>query len=163
LIEGLTLFEKIFGYRAVYFVPPNRYLNNTLNYTLIENGIKYRSVSKIQDQPLGNGRTNKVIHWHGQKDKSGLLYLTRNCMFEPNYPGRDWVDSCLNDIKTAFWWHKPAIISTHRVNYIGALRPTNRDNSLRQLDALLKEIVKRWPEVEFLTTAQLGSIMTQNS
>ena len=163
IIEGLTLFEEIFGYRPVYFVPPNRSLNNALNYTLVENEIKYRSVSKIQEQPLGNGRIKKVIHWHGQKDKSGLLYFTRNCMFEPSHPDRDWVASCLNDIKMAFLCRKPAIISTHRVNYIGALHPSNRDKSLRQLDALLKEIIKRWPDCEFMTTAQLGAIMTQGN
>jgi len=157
--EGLDLFEKIFGYKAEYFVPPNGPFNNSLNRTLFENGVRFRSTSKVQKEPLGNGKTRKVLHWLGQKDKNGIRYITRNCFFEPSQPGKDWVDSCLNDIKIAFRWHKPAIISTHRVNYIGSLNKSNRDNGLRQLDRLLKEIIKNWPEAEFMTTPQLGSLM----
>jgi len=157
--EGLALFEKLFGYRAEYFVPSNGPFNNILNKILVENGIKYRSASKIQNEPLGDGRKRKVLHWLGQKDESGLIYITRNCFFEPSQPGKDWVDSCLNDIKIAFRWNKPAIISSHRVNYIGTLNPSNRDRGLRQLTRLLKEIIKNWPDAEFMTTPQLGAMM----
>lgn len=157
--EGLDLFEKFYGYKSLYFVPPNGPFNNSLNNTLFENGIRYRSASKVQSEPLGNGKSRKVLHWLGQKDKTGILYITRNCFFEPSHPGKDWVDSCLFDIKTAFRWHKPAIISTHRVNYIGSLRPENRDRGLKQLNALLKEILKKWPDVEFMTTPELGKLI----
>jgi len=157
--EGLNLFEKLFGYRAEYFVPPNGPFNNSLNKTLVGNGIKYRSASKIQNEPLGNCEAKKVIHWLGQKDRSGLRYITRNCFFEPSQQGKDWVGNCLNDIKIAFKWSKPAIISSHRVNYIGTLNPSNKDNGLRQLSKLLKEILKNWPDAEFLTTARLGATM----
>jgi len=160
--EGLALFEKLFGYRAEYFVPPNGPFNNALNKILVENGIKYRSSSKIQNEPLGDGRKRKVLHWLGQKDKSGIRYITRNCFFEPSHPEKDWVDSCLNDIKIAFRWHKPAIISTHRVNYIGSLRPENRDRGLNQLNTLIKSIIKNWPDVEFMTTPELGKLIEQN-
>ena len=159
LVDGLDLFEKLFGYRAEYFVPSNGPFNNILNKILVENGIKYRSASKIQNEPLGNGRKRKVLHWLGQKDESGLIYITRNCFFEPSQPGKDWVDSCLNDIKIAFRWNKPAIISSHRVNYIGTLNPSNRDRGLHQLTRLLKEIIKNWPDAEFMTTPQLGAMM----
>ncbi len=161
IVEGLSLFEKLFSYQAEYFVPPNGPFNNALNKTLVENGIKYRSASKIQNQPMGNGKAKKNIHWLGQKDRSGLRYITRNCFFEPSQPGKDWADSCLNDIKIAFYCNKPAIISSHRVNYIGTMNPSNRDNGLRQLSKLLKHILKNWPDVEFMTTARLGATMFQ--
>lgn len=161
--EGLVLFEKLFGYRADYFVPPNGQFNNSLNKTLVENGISFRSTSKIQNEPIGNGQTRKVIHWHGQSDKSGLRYIIRNCLFEPSQSGKDWEDRCMNDIKMAFQWHKPAIISSHRVNYIGALNPYNRNNGLRQLAALLKKIIVKWPDAEFMTTAQLLTMMVKKS
>jgi hypothetical protein len=76
-------------------------------------------------------------------------------------PGRDWVDSCLFDISTAFRWHKPAIISSHRVNYIGALYRENRDNGLIQLEALLREIMKSWPDARFVTSAELGEFIAK--
>jgi hypothetical protein len=162
ITEGLQLFDKLFGYRAEYFVPPNGSFNNSLNKTLVENGIKFRSTSKIQNEPLGFDKWRKVYHYLGQKEKNGIRYITRNCFFEPSQEGKDWIDSCLNDIKIAFRWHKPAIISSHRLNYIGALNPVNRDNGLRQLSGLLKEIIRNWPDVEFVTTPQLGALMNED-
>jgi len=69
------------------------------------------------------------------------------------------VDSCLYDISTAFRWHKPAVVSSHRVNYIGALYKHNRENGLTQLGVLLKRIMKAWPGTEFVTSAELGEII----
>ena len=128
IIEGLELFEKLFGYKAEYFVPPNGFINNQLNNILAESGIKLRSTAKLQRESLGGGKIKKSFHWLGQKDKSGLLYVSRNCFFEPSQSGKDWVNECLYEISTAFRWHKPAIISTHRVNYIGSLNPLNRSD-----------------------------------
>lgn len=157
--EGLDIFENIFGYRAVYFVPPNGQFNNSLNKVLIDSRIKLRSAALVQVESLAYGKTKKRIHFLGQKDKHGMQYITRNCVFEPGQKGRDWVDSCLNDIRSAFKWNKPAIISTHRVNYVGALNISNRDNGLKQLSLLLEQIVKNWPDVEFMTTEELGDLM----
>jgi hypothetical protein len=85
------------------------------------------------------------------------MSITRNCFFEPSdNKKKDWVNSCLYDITLAFKWHKPAVISSHRVNYIGALYKANRDNGLSQLKRLMMEIIKRWPDVEFLTSDSLG-------
>lgn len=157
--EGAQLFEELLGYKALFFVPPNGVFKNSLNQTLAENGIQFRSTSKIQIESLGMGKTKKRLHYHGQKDKYGIRYIVRNCVFEPNKPKIKWVDNCLRDIDSAFQWHKPAILSTHRVSYVGALHPENRERGLKQLSSLLKEIVKRWPDVEFMTTAQLGALM----
>ncbi len=65
-----------------------------------------------------------------RKNSDGLRYLTRNSFFEPSQAGSDWVNNCLNDIANAFKWNKPAVISSHRVNYIGSLFPENRENGL---------------------------------
>jgi len=157
--KGLKLFKDIFGYSADYFVPPNGRFNNSLNKVLIDNGIKIRSVSKQQVETLDNGKQRKGFHYLGQWDKNGIRYITRNCLFEPSQVGRDWVNSCLYDIQVAFRWNKPAIVSTHRVNFIGSLNPKNKDIGLRNLSDLLKAILKKWPDVEFMTTAELGALM----
>lgn len=161
LKEGLDLFEKLFGYKAEYFVPPNGHINNKLNSVCFDSGIKFRSSAKIQVEPAGDGKVKKKVHWLGQRDKSGIMYITRNCFFEPCSFGKDWVDNCLNDIKVAFRWKKPAIISSHRVNYIGVHDTSNRDNSLKELNKLLSTIKKTWPDVEFMSTNQLGNLMNE--
>ncbi|MBN1386943.1 MAG: hypothetical protein JW965_00765 [Bacteroidales bacterium] len=157
--SGLNLFESLFGYRATYLVPPNGPMSSKLDKVCYDEGIRFISVPKLQIEPLDYGRTRKKIHWLGQKNKHGLRYITRNCFFEPGESGRDWVDSCMNEISEMFGYKKPAIISSHRLNYIGALYPENRDNGLKQLNTLLRQIIKTWPDAEFITTAQLGEII----
>ncbi len=158
--EGLNLFEKIFGYKATFFVPPNGHINNRLEKVALESGIKYISTSKIQAESMGEGRKRNNFHYLGQKNKHGQIYITRNCFFEPSYKYNDWVASCLNEIELAFFFRKPAIISTHRVNYIGVFNENNRTNGLNQLKLLLKAIIARWPDVEFMTSNQLGDIIS---
>lgn len=159
IISGLKLFRKLFNYPATYLVPPNGPFSRKLESLCFKEGVKFLSVSKIRNEPIGNSRKRKRIHWLGQKSESGLTYLTRNCFFEPVHGDKDWVDSCMHEISSAFRWRKPAVISSHRLNYIGALRKENRDNGLRQLHLLLKKIIRTWPDAEFLTSAELGDII----
>lgn len=159
LVSGLDLFESLFGYRATYFVPPNGRISSSLKPVCAGAGIRSLSVSKINREPLGHGKEGKKIHWMGQRSREGLIHTTRNCFFEPVETGRDWVDHCLYEISSAFRWHKPALISTHRVNYMGALDPQNRDNGLKLLKQLITQIVKLWPEAEFVSSAELGNII----
>lgn len=161
LSSGLRLFKDIFGYNASYFVPPNGPLSSTLEPLLKESGIKFLSMPRIQAEPMGYYRTRKRIHWLGKRTPSNLTIITRNCFFEPVIPGIDWVDRCLSDIEIAFKWRKPAVISSHRVNYIGALYPENRRQGLKQLSDLLNRVVLKWPDIEFLTSEELGDLMSK--
>ena len=162
---GLDLFEQLYGYRAKYFVPTNGPFNNSLEKDLYDAGIKYINTGKKQREPLGNGQYRINTRYLGSRNQYGQLYLTRNCFFEPSANGDEspadwnWVDSCLKEIEIAFRWHKPATISSHRVNYIGYLHPENRENGLRQLAELLTRMLKRWPDIEFMTSAELGDLI----
>lgn len=163
LRTGLDLFEKLYGYRSRYFVPTNGPFNNSLERVLYENGVRYINSGKIQREPLGNGQYKKNVRFLGQKNYLGQIYLTRNCFFEPSSmespADTDWVGNCLKEIEIAFRWHKPATISSHRVNYIGFLHPENRDRGLKKLDELLKRMLKRWPDIEFMTSVELGDLI----
>ena len=87
------------------------------------------------------------------------MYITRNCFFEPSDKSKDWLTSCLADIDNAFKWNKPAVISSHRVNYVGSLNEKNRKIGLEQLRTLLNTVIKKWPEVEFMTSSELGDLI----
>ena len=159
LQDGLRLFEQLFGYRALYLVAPNSPFNNQLEAVVAAEGIRFMFASKIQNEPIGPGTTRKYFHYPGQQNRHGQYYLSRNCFFERSEPGKDWVDSCLNDINIAFRFHKPAVISSHRVDYIGALYPSNRTRGLLHLRELLTKILKTWPDVEFMSSVDLGELM----
>ncbi|MCK8623638.1 hypothetical protein [Prevotella sp. E13-27] len=165
LSTGLALFEKLYGYKAKYFVPTNGPFNNTLENDLLDAGIQYINTGKKQREPLGNGQYKVNTRFLGDKNELGQIYLTRNCFFEPSccgysYPTNyDWLNYCLKEIEIAFRWHKPATISSHRVNYIGYLHPENREKGLKALSQLIGEIIKRWPDVEFMTSVELGDLI----
>jgi len=65
----------------------------------------------------------------------------------------------MSEIQNAFFWHKPAIISTHRINYVGGINIKHRGRNLKLLDQLLQRILIKWPDVEFLSSDQLVSII----
>lgn len=165
LSTGLTLFEKLYGYKAKYFVPTNGPFNNTLEKDLLDAGVQYINTGKKQLEPLGNGQYKVNTRFLGDKNEFGQIYLTRNCFFEPAAVGfelpmsHDVINYCLKEIEIAFRWHKPATISSHRVNYIGYLHQENREKGLNALSQLLGEIIKRWPDVEFMTSVELGDLI----
>ena len=87
------------------------------------------------------------------------LYLVRNCLLEHSlFEDRDCVGRCLGEIGSAFRWGQPAVLSSHRVNYIGRLVPGNGAAGARILDELLGEVLKRWPDVRFLSSDQLAAL-----
>lgn len=164
--DGISLFNELFGYSPFAFMAPCGIWSSKIEPYLKEGGIKVIQTGPLRYEPYYGAKPNvykKRLVWHGKKNKHGQIYTMRNCSFEPSdNPNKDWVNSCLTDINNAFKWNKPAIISTHRVNFIGELVPANRDQGLSALKMLLHEIVKRWPDVEFMTSQELGKMMLNN-
>lgn len=159
--SGGELFEQLLGYKPAHFVASNSPEPKSLESDLQSIGVKYLTRYKLQRYPLGGGKFQKELNWLGKVNRLGQIVLTRNCGFEPSSdPIVDWVDHCLREIEIAFTWKKPAVISSHRVNYIGRLSEKNQSNGLRKLETLLKQIVKRWPDVEFVSSSELGDIIS---
>ena len=161
ITEGLEIFSKMFGYKSETFIASNYIWHSMLEETLAENGVNYIQGLFAQREPVGDDQNVKSIsHPLGDKNKYGQIYLTRNALFEPAMQSNaDPLTSCLNDIVIAFRWRKPAIISSHRLNYIGSIVRENRDQNLKLLHNLIKQILQRWKDVEFMTSDQLGAII----
>ena len=157
--EGLGLFKELLGYPAEYFVPSNGPFKLALEKILFHVGIKYITLNKKHKEPIGNGKFKTHYHYLGKRSSYELIYLSRNAAFEPSAEGTNWVDSCLSDVQIAFRMKKPAVISTHRVNYIGFLDSGNREKGLTKLKELLTKILKTWPDVEFMTSVELGKLI----
>ncbi|MCH8567416.1 MAG: hypothetical protein LAT67_04105 [Balneolales bacterium] len=158
--DGLRLFEQVHGYKASFFVPPNGKINSAVEEATADDGITCISTSKIHQEVLGKGQTKRHLRYIGKKNKRGQLFLTRNAFFEPNQnTSKDHVDLCLSQVQLAFKYNKPAIISSHRCNYIGSLNPENRSHGLKELRRLLGEITTKWPDVRFITSTQLSELI----
>jgi len=161
LAEGLSMFEQIYGFRSKSFIPACYTWNSDVEEVLNANGVRYIQGLVIQYVPTGSfGIYKKKYHFLGSRNGYGQYYLIRNCFFEPSLSkATDPVGECLSRINVAFRWHKPAVISTHRINFMGSLDEKNRNDNLRLLRALLNRILELWPDVEFMTSDQLGDLI----
>lgn len=160
--EGLDLFESIWGFYSKSFIAPCYIWSSSLEAVLASNGVEYIQgmVNQFEPVVLKSYQYKKKYHYQGQKNNFGQRYLIRNVFFEPSTnPSFDWIDDCMHRIEIAFRWNKPAIISSHRVNFMGYLQPENRGNNLKLLTNLLKAILHRWPQTEFMSSDQLGDLM----
>jgi hypothetical protein len=160
--DACVLFEKAFGFKSDTFIAPNYTWDSEVEQSLKNNSIDYLQGSKTQNVPTLAGKNQIKYHYTGQKNKLKQTYLVRNCLFEPSIsPHLDYVSVCMKHISSSFYWKKPAIISSHRLNYVGYLDEGNRDKNLRSLKDLLNRIIKTWPDVIFTSTDELAKHMSQ--
>lgn len=158
--EGMQLFEKAFGFSSKTIIAPRYIWNSDLEKTFKEVGVKHIQTTFYQQQPTKGGYVNKY-HFTGQINKDlGLQYLVRNVFFEPAYSGHiDWASKTFDKVKLAFRFQTPAIISMHRINFVGGLCPTTRDDNMKQFKQLLMKIIQTYPDVEFISSDQLGKLI----
>ena len=163
LEDGLNIFHNIFGYKSKSFIAPNNIWHSSIENILHINNIEYIQGDFFREEPDLKGNHRKKFHFFGEKNANKQIYLLRNCAFEPSSDNSiNWVTSCLHDIKTAFNSKKPAIIACHRVNFIGSIDPNNRSKTLNEFSILLQEILKKWPDVEFMTSDELGDLIRKS-
>lgn len=159
--DGLNRFEEVYGYRADHFNPPGGREHPVIHKTLKECGVNYIDTPFIKTEHQGSGRYRKVFNYTGKKNRQGQIFLVRNVVFEPTENrGVDWVSFAMKQIEAAFRWKRPAIISSHRVNFCGHIDEENRKEGLRALRELLKKITNRWPDVEFMAANELGDLIS---
>jgi hypothetical protein len=159
--DAANIFKETFGYVSKSFIAPCYNWDPLIENVLKDSGVDWIQGMKSQLSPTGVFDCYLPIkHNFADSNELGLKYNVRNCIFEPSMnPNRDWVNSCLAQISSSFHWNKPAVICSHRINYIGFIDEKNRDRGLRDLNLLLKKIVKKWPEVKFISTDELDKLI----
>lgn len=164
LEDAVNLFQEQWGFKSKSFIACCYIWHTDLNEKLSNLGITYLQGLSIQHQPVSGSelKYEPKLHYTGQKNSHGQRFLVRNAFFEPSvYPNLDSVDICLKRIELAFLFNKPAIISSHRVNFMGRLNLQNRQNNLKQFKKLLQLIVAKWPNIEFMFSDELGDTIRQ--
>lgn len=161
LQDGLDKFEQVYGYKSNHFTPPVYSIHHSLFATLKQKGIDYIDLGLVRKEHRGFGKYKTEVNYTGKQTSEGLSIIVRNVVFEPTEDrGIDWVAFTMKQIEAAFRWNKPANISSHRVNFCGHIDPKNREKGLASLKRLLEEIVKKWPDVEFMSADQAAKIIT---
>ena len=54
-----------------------------------------------------------------------------------------------------------SILGSQRINYIGGLDENNRTRNLAMLQSILAQVVKRWPEIEFVSSQDLAKTINK--
>jgi hypothetical protein len=158
LNNAAQLFQDQFGFSSISFMAPTSVRSEKMNVFLKNIGVDYHHSGNFTT-PKYEGYQIKNYFW-GHKSKENQIHWRRNILFEPSsHLKSSWVQSALKDIDVAFRWGKPAVLSSHRVNFIGSIHEKNRIKGLNQLSDILHEVVVRYPEVEFVTSEQLGKII----
>ena len=156
--DGLKLFKEIFGMVSLTFTAQGSVWGDHLLPMLKEEGV--RLIAGQQLHPYEKTGYKTINKYWGSKNKLNQLHWRRNCLFEPaRNQDFDWVSKCLSEIEIAFRWGKPAVISAHRENFIGSIFEENRFQSLEKLELLLTKVLQKWPNVQFINSAQLADIM----
>lgn len=161
ITSGTLHFESVFGYKPIHFNAPGATASCIINDFIFANGMRFIDNPIIKNEHLGFGKYQRKINYTGKKINSGLININRNVVFEPCEGDRDWVGTAMEQIESAFRWDKPAIISSHRVNFCGNIDQDNRKKGINSLRNLLKRIIEKWPEVEFMSSEELCRIIVK--
>jgi hypothetical protein len=155
--EGLDIFVKTFGFSPKTFIAPNYVWSDIVEKSSKKNGIVVMQGNHTQILPTVNEVKQGVRkNYIGKESNQKLGYLIRNVVFEPSSNlHKDWVSMALIQIESSFKNKRPAIIDTHRVNYMGSLNPENRKRSLELLDDLISKMIQKWPDINFYHSQQL--------
>ena len=155
IYDASKVFEKIFGYKSRSFIAPSFSWDRRIECVLQDIGVYY-----LQGMPIHFYNGKRTLNYIGRRNSLGQIYLNRNVEFEPSLnPNIDNVDKALSQIEIAFRWNKPATISIHRLNFIGSVNEKNRDENLKLFKRLFTVVLQKWPDVEFLTSDQLGNLI----
>lgn len=157
--DGLRKFKLQWGFSSRSLIAPCYFWNSVIEPNLLPEGVVGFQGLRVQKQSIIGSKEfkfQKIYHRQTSINKFNQIFLVRKAFFEPSLdPYKDWVDSCLNEISKAIQEDNIAIISCHRINFMGSICRLNRERNLRMFDFLLKRIKDKFPECNFYHTAQL--------
>ena len=166
--EAMEIFENTFGKKSETFVASCFVWDDSLEKSLAGVGVRGIQSGCWQNVPAGieNGNVMKRrLRFLGQKNRIGQVYTVRNCAYEPAYQQTSTKSAkeCYDQVMRAFRNRKPAIINSHRFNYIGSINRENARENLKGLSWLLQTIIDNIPDAEFISTAELLRIIDRRS
>lgn len=149
LREASSLFEKIFNEKPIFLTPSCGVLPKEIRNKLPGIGFRYVKTSEHYFETGKNYRLSRKLLL--RKEKGGIVYIVRNCDFEPTITKRA-LDLAKDDVDFCAKFRKPCIISTHRINFVSGMGESFRSSGLETLGLLLRYILGKYPDAEFCST-----------
>jgi hypothetical protein len=156
LEKSAQQFKELFGFSSICYAPSCGVISPSLLSAFAPLGFRFLKISDSFYRSFDGHKFHKHSFHIGETiGKSSCRFLIRNCNFEPIFSKKEAVAMCLRDIEFAFRANKPAVISTHRMNYVEGFTPRNAQEHLKMLSELLAAILKRYPDVKFMSTDEM--------
>tara|TARA_S200000501_G_scaffold367155_1_gene403076 strand:- start:4109 stop:5182 length:1074 start_codon:yes stop_codon:yes gene_type:complete len=155
-LKSIKEFYRFFKFPPSSIIPPHFIFENNFVGLIHNSGIKAIQATNW----LTNSRNQSFKKPHFRRLEN-LIWLPRNARLDPHPDYNHNAYSCLKNIERAFKNKSPAIIDFHRVNIAGRFNEKYRDRTLRELGIVFDNILKYWPEVEFISTKDLLEICLQ--
>ena len=155
--DEVDLYAQLFGARPRVAVPPTFVWNDVVESAWSRHGVEFvvtpglRSACRdasgmpsCDSGPLRNGQAGQ-----------GVTYLVRDDYFEPERGHQ--AERALNALARKREQGRPCLLETHRSNFIGD--GATSQSALNEIDRLYRQALAQYPEVRFVSTAELGQVI----
>lgn len=158
--DGLQDFKKFFQKDSLSVIAPSYTWSDSIENLLINLGVQDMQGMMFRKIPvIGRKKYKRKWIWTKKANAKKMGYQIRNIFFEPTlFNQKNQVEPSLFRMEQAFRAGKPAIIGSHRINFSGSLDESNRTNSLQQLEHFLKEALRRWPDIQFISCSSFAKL-----
>lgn len=163
LKDGVRLFQETFKRNPTVFNPPNGMFHNMFYKQLAESGIQSVNTKHFRLQPDTRGGITRKHFRFGHVSDEGIIHFVSNCAFEPASWDYKGIGKTLKQVEVAFNCGKPALINTHRVNFIGSRNKSVSNKSLTELALLIQAMINKWPDIEFLGAGEFVTLLKMSA
>lgn len=157
--EGIEIFKNTFGFSPKTFISPCYIWSNEIENVAYKQGVIGIQGNPIQKIPSNLNQYKRKKHFTGERNQNNLIYSVRNAYFEPSINKNFNSYKIIKRAELIFSIGKPLVISCHRLNFMGSLSENNRRDNLKDFNILIKSLLKRWPEIEFISSDELFDII----
>lgn len=153
--ESLQMFEQMWGFKSKSFIAPCYCWNERIEKLLYDKGVELIQTSRIKKASY---LSPQKYYYTGKRNKYRQYYSVRNCTFDPATININ-SDKLMGQIADIFSNRQIAIICTHRINYVSGLNEKNRTQTLSLLDFFIKNLLEKYPDVEFLSSDKIIKVI----
>lgn len=166
LKEAQAQFESVFGFKSETFVASCFVWGTPLEKVMQEISIRGIQCGEWQLAPTSGEGTlgiKRRLHYTGQRSSGGQLISVRNCSYEPAYyhNPKTCAKDCFRQVAYAFAHRKPAIVNSHRFNYIDTIQPGNAEKNRQGLKTFLDMVLQAYPDVQFISSVDMHKKMRE--
>ena len=156
--EEVALYRSLFGQVPEVVVPPTFVWTEPVEAAWAARGVRALVTPgrRCTGRDAGGlpGCEATPLH-NGQTGMGDITYLVRDRYFEPDRGQRAEAGLAALEEKTA--QGRPCLLETHRFNFTGA----GQEAALAELDRLLSQALQRFPDLRFMSAAELARLYRQ--